>query len=303
MKQKEFISVNQVKRDGEVTILSGKPLRLKLSTIPGEWDVSFPLDESLCHAVFDGGNGRKFGVVIYRFSKSEARFVLRGDLQSEDELILCLKEAKKIIKRLGCQDIVTQEKLRPDWLNAAMAFKRDGFEQLDESWIFECPFAPFVERLNRIMQALVRSGSIPNEARVTNLSVGASLARVLLDDASLMDGFDFDNRLRAGAVKAISEEYSQLVWVGQTLAGIILVAPTCDDGTFEVPIRYIIPAYRQTWVNALLIHSCVQRGQIMGATTIRFNANSKTHQETIRLAKQAGCVRIASSHRYGKSVF
>ena len=303
MKQKEFISVNQVKCDGEVALLSIKSLRLKLSSIPSEWDVPFPQDESLCHAVFDGGLGRTFGVVIHRFSKSEARFVLRGNLQTDDDLTLCMQEAEKVIKRFGCKNIVTQEKLRPDWLNTAKVFKRHGFEELDESWIFECPFGPFVERLNRIMQALARSNSIPNEARVTNLTAGACLARSLLDEASLMDGFDFDNRLRMGAHKPISEEFSQLVWVGQTLAGIILVAPTCDDGTFEVPIRYVIPAYRKTWVNALLIHSCVKRGQIMGATTIRFNANSKTHQETIRLAKQAGCVRIASSHRYGKSFF
>lgn len=300
MKQKEFISANQVKPSGEAALHSVNSSRLKFATIPIDWDVSFPFSESLCHAVFGGGNERKFGVVVYRFSESEARFVLRGDLQTKGDLALCLGETDELATRLGCQEIVTQEKLRPDWLNAAKVFMRHGFEQLDESWIFECPFGPFVERLNRIMQALARSSSIPIEARVTNLTAGANLARALLDEASLMDGFDFDSRLRIGAHKAISEEYSQLVWVGQMLVGIILVAPTCDDGTFEVPIRYIIPAYRQTWVNALLIHSCVKRGQIMGATTIRFNANSKTHQETIRLAKQVGCLRIASSHRYGK---
>lgn len=296
----EAISVSKPPNCEAVT-LPGKLLcPAEPVAIPKHWEVSFPLDENLRAEQFHAGLSRKFGIVVYRFSESEARFVLRGDLESGDDLAACLKAGEALARQLECREIVTQEKVRPDWLDAAALFKLHGFEPLDESLIFECPFALFVERLNRIMQALERNSTVPKDARVTDLTEGCGLARALLQEARLMDGFDFDYRLKAGAAKPISAEYSQLVWIGQTLAGVILVAPAGEDGTYEIPVRYIIPAYRQTWVNALLIHSCVKRGAMMGATTVRFNANSKTHHETIRLAQQAGCTHIASSHRYGK---
>lgn len=291
MSQSNAISVSRPQR------------RVEPVAIPESWEVSFPRDEELRFEQFHHGLSRIFGIVVYRFTETEARFVLRGDLESGEDLVACLTAGEALARQLKCRELVTHEKLRPDWLDAAVLMKQGGFEPLDESWVFECPFALFAERLNRLMQVLDRNRAVPKEARVTDLTAGIDLARTLLEEARLMDGFDFDHRLKPRVAKPISADYSQLVWVGETLAGVILVAPAREDGTYEIPIRYIIPAYRQTWVNALLIHSCVKRGEILGAATVRFNANSKTHHETIRLAEQAGCVRVASSHRYGKSLF
>lgn len=276
--------------------------RSEQTTIPTDWEIAFPLLGEICTAVFHTPSERTFGIVVYRFSPSEARFVLRGDLRTIAELAACLLAGEQIARHLDCSKFVTQEKVRPDWLDAASIFSRAGFEQLDESWIFECPFKAFARRLNRIMGMLMRHKVIPQEARISDLTEQNQLARAVLEEANLMDGFDFDNRLSAKSSKRISAEYSCLVWVGETLVGIMLVAPTQEDDTYEIPIRYVAPAYRRTWVNAMLIHSCVKHGESMGASTIRFNANSKTHHETIRLAEQAGCVRIASSHRYEKHI-
>jgi hypothetical protein len=289
-------------RQSNVITVSRPQCRTEPIGIPETWDVSFPRNENLRSEIFHAGVTRCYGIVVYRFSETEARFVLRGDLLSGEDLVACLAAGEALARQLKCCELVTHEKLRPDWFDTAVLLKDGGFRPLDESWIFECPFALFAERLNRIMQVLVRNSAVPTDARVTDLTEGFALARTLLEEARLMDGFDFDHRLMSGVAKPISSVYSQLVWIGETLAGVILVAPACDDGTYEIPIRYIIPAYRQTWVNALLIHSCVKRGELLGAATVRFNANSKTHHETIRLAEQAGCVRIASSHRYGKSL-
>jgi hypothetical protein len=272
------------------------------TAMPESWEVSFPRDGNLRVEVFHAGMHRNYGIAVYRFSESEARFVLRGNLESSEDLVICLTAGQALAQQLDCHTLVTQEKIRPDWLEAAAVLNQCGFGALDESWIFECPFAPFVERLNRVMQVLERHSAVPKDARVTDLTEGCGLACSLLEDARLMDGFDFDHRLKPSTTKPISADYSQLVWVGEVLVGVILVAPASDDGCYEIPIRFIIPSYRQTWVNALLIHSCVKRGEMLGATTVRFNANSKTHPETIRLAQQAGCVRVASSHRYGKTL-
>lgn len=273
---------------------------IKSRSIIRSWEIPFPKGPALCYQVFQNGLGEIFGVAVYRFSNSEARFVIRGELFDADDLRTCLNVAEDLGRQLGCSEIVTQEKMRPDWLGAGDVFKKCQFQQLDESWIFECPFKPFAERLNRIMRVLRRDGSIPEGARVTDLAVGQGLARAILGEALLMDGFDFDNRLKPGSTKYISAEFSQLVWIGKKLVGIMLVAPTGKNGIYEIPIRYIAPAYRKTWVNALLIYSCVKRGESVNATTIRFNANAKMHHETIRLAEQSGCTCIALSHRYGK---
>ena len=278
-------------------------LRTGSSLLPEDWKIPFPLGNDIGIALFDADSTRRFGIVVYRFSESEARFVLRGNLDSGEDLITCLKAGEDIARQLESRQLVTQEKFLPDWLDAANVFKGCGFESIDESWSFECPFAPFAERSNRIMKILERHGAVPKDARVSGIAEGREQVRAILQKARLLDGFDFDQHLKIDGGGSISNDYSRLVWVGQTLAGIILVAPTGQDGIFEIPIRYIIPSYRKTWVNAVLIHSCIKRGEVMGAATIRFSANSKTHRETIRLAKKAGCVRVAASHRYGQQLF
>jgi hypothetical protein len=266
------------------------------------WDIPFPNDDRVLSEAFLSEADAAYGVSVYRFSNDEARFVLRGNLETAQDLEASLAIAEKLAHELGCRELVTQEKLRPDWLEAEHTFGALGFAQLDASLIFECPFGKLAERSARVMRALQRRNGIPKEAQVTSLKAGRKIARSILEEALLMDGFDFDNRLTAAAAKHISEDYSQLVWLGDTLLGIILVAPTSEENVYEIPIRFIVPSYRQSWVNALLIDSCVIRGEARSATAIRFNANADTHRETIRLAKHAGGTLIASSHRYGKRI-
>lgn len=266
------------------------------------WDIPFPDDGLVRSEAVFNETGAVFGVSVYRFSHDEARFVLRGNSETAQDLQSSLAVAERLARELGCRALVTQEKLRPDWLEAERIFRASGFAQLDASLIFECPFETLAERSTRIMRALRRRSAIPKEAQVTSLRAGRKIARSILGEALLMDGFDFDNRLTAAAAKHISEDYSQLVWLGDTLLGIILVAPTPEEHVYEIPIRFIVPPYRQSWVNALLIDSCVTRGEAMSATAIRFNANADTHGETIRLAEQAAGKLIAASHRYGKRI-
>ena len=266
------------------------------------WDIPFPASGRIVSQIRLKQGVAAYGVSVYCFSADVARFVIRGDLTDAEDLMACLAKADKLARQLGCCELVTQEKMRPDWLGTERVFRAGGFRQLDASFIFECPFNQLAIRSTRVMKILKQRGAIPREARVTDLREGRKLARFILEEALLMDGYDFDNRLEPGATKYISETYSQLVWLGSTLLGIILVAPTQDQDIYEIPIRFIMPSHRQTWVNALLIQSCVQRGEVMSAKAIRFNANADTHRETIRLAEQAGGTLIASSHRYGKSL-
>lgn len=243
-----------------------------------------------------------YGVSVYRFSSNEARLVVRGDLTNPEDLRVCLAQAETSAAALGCSRLVTQEKLRADWLDAPSVCQAEGFTQLDTSLVFECPFRPLAERSRRAVSALERRNAIPSTASVTSLNEGKDSARVMLNEASIMDDFDFDSRLAANSSKPVSAQYSQLVWLAQALVGVVLVAPTPIDNVYEIPIRFIAPSYRQTWVNTLLIHSCVRYGEAYAAEAIRFNANPETHQETISLAKSIHGRHVATAHRYNKNL-
>lgn len=266
------------------------------------WAISFPSDTNLRNRSFKGSEGNEFGVATYRFSKHEARFLLRGEFAESDELNRCLEQATAFARELGCSDLVTQEKIRADWVEAKALFRANGFRQIDESWIFECSFSALSKRINRIMQLLQRRRTIPDNVHITDLNSGRALVRAILDEALLMDGFDFDHRLTAGGAKRISAANSQLVWQNELLLGIILVAPTGVENVYEIPIRFVAADARRSWVNALLIYSCVRQGESSGAETIRFNANADAHKETILLAEQAGGSHVATSNRYQKAV-
>lgn len=270
----------------------------RCATVP--YDIPFTAGGLVVSDVFWRGCAAVYGVSVYKFSGDEARFVVRGELEHPQDLQACLVRAEKSALELGCSQLATQEKLRADWLDAESVFKANDFAQLDTSLIFECPFQRLAERSKRAVNTLERRNAVPAMASVTSLMEGRDRARAMLDEASVMDGFDFDNRLMWGSKKSVSMTYSQLVWLEKALVGVILVAPTSVDTVYEIPIRFIAPSYRQTWVNTLLIHSCVKYGEVFPVNAIRFNANPDTHHETISLARIAGGRQVATAHRYGK---
>ena len=274
-----------------------------LLAYPKQWDVAFPPDENTRFALFNTGLNQAYGVVVRRYTALEARFVFRGNFEIEDDLIVCLAAAEKIARQLGCCLLTTQEKVHPEWFNALNIFRSLGFKSTDESWTFNGPFLPFADRSRRVAAVLDYKNAIPKEARVSDLTEGQERVRVLLNETLMMDDFEFDNRLKSKALKPISAVYSQIAWHGQKIVGVLLVAPTVDKGVYEIPIRYVLPDYRHTWVNAQLIFACIEHGEALGAEFIQFEANSKFHHETLYLAKKAGCKRVAIFNRFEKQLF
>ena len=269
---------------------------------PKQWDVAFPSDERTRFAVFKNGPDEHIGVVVHRYTFHEARFVLRGDFKSEAELVTCLTAAEKTARQLGCQVLTTQEKVHSEWLDAFNTFRSQGFKSVDESWVFNGPFDSFADRIRRIAAILNHRNAIPEEARVSSLAEGYERVRALLNETLMMDDFEFDNRLRSNSLKPISAAYSQIAWCGSKIVGVLLVAPTSSSDVYDIPIRYVLPDYRQTWVNAMLIAACVKHGESVGAKYIQFEANLKSHQETLYLAKKTGCNRVAVFNRFEKSL-
>ena len=270
---------------------------------PTRWDVAFPPDERTRFTTLCTDATHAVGVVVRQYSNLEARFILRGDIKSEKELFICLAKAEKIACHFGCQFLTTQEKVHPEWFGALNMFQSRGFKAIDESWTFNGPFASFADRSRRVVAVLDHKKAIPQEARVSNLVEGQERVRVLLDETLMMDDFEFDNRLKSNALKPISSAYSQIAWHGQKIVGVLLVSPTAESGVFEIPIRYVLPEYRHTWVNAQLIFACVKHGEALGAKFIQFEANAKSHHETLYLAKKSGCERIAIFNRFEKQLY
>ena len=264
------------------------------------WDVAFPLDERTSFSRYMTEPNRYIGAVVRRYTSFEARFVLRGDLDSKEDLAFCLSAAERKARQLGCRVLSTQERVNPEWLDALNTFQDQGFKIIDESWLFTGPFNSFASRIRRIESLLDEKKAIPREARVSSLTEGIQSARALLNDSLMMDDFEFDNSIKLGALKPISTAYSQIAWYGNKMVGVLLVATTPDARLYDIPIRYVLPEFRQKWVNALLISECVKHGEKIGAEFIQFEANSKSHVETFALAKKTGCKRVAIFNRFQK---
>ena len=71
-------------------------------------------------------------MVVRRYTSFEARFVVRGDLDSKEDLAFCLSAAEKKAQQLGCCVLSTQERIIPEWLDALNTFQQHGFEITDE---------------------------------------------------------------------------------------------------------------------------------------------------------------------------
>lgn len=275
----------------------------KSLALPKQWEIAFPLDEKTQFFVYATRSNQRMGVVVRRYSAQAARFVLRGNPASKEDLILCLTAAEEIARQLGCRVLTTQEKVSPEWLDSTNTFEYQGFKSIDESWIFNGPFATFNDRIRRIESILYHKNAIPSEARISSLIEGQERVRNLLNETLMMDDFEFDNCLKSTASRPISTAFSQIAWHGKKIVGVLLVAPTSNHGVYDIPIRYVLPDYRQTWVNALLIAACAKHGQSAGAQFIQFEANAKFHHETVYLAKKTGCERVAIFNRFEKLLF
>ena len=268
--------------------------------LPQAWDVAFPSDQRTSFSRYMTEPDRHIGTVVRRYTSCEARFVLRGDLDSKEDLAFCLSAAEKKARQFGCCVLSTQERVNPEWLDALNTFQEHGFEIVDESWLFSGPFNSFASRIRRIESLLHQKNAIPAEARVSSLKEGIQFARSLLNDSLMMDDFEFDNNIKPGALKPISTAYSQIAWCGKKIVGVLLVATTPNERLYDIPIRYVLPEFRQKWVNTLLISECVKHGEKIGAEFIQFEANSKSHTETFALAEKTGCKRVAIFNRFQK---
>lgn len=264
------------------------------------WDIAFPVDHQSIVVLFISDTNLYFGIVVRRFNVHEARFVIRGDLTSDEDLYSCLQEAEKTALSLGCSVLITQEKIEINWLNSFDLFLKCSFKSIHQTAYFEGSFNLFAERILKVESALRRRRSLPKGARITCLVEGQQQARALLHSTLMMDDFEFDNRIKKEASSPISIFFSQLAWNDNDIVGVLLVAKTTTDDLFDIPIRYVIPSLRHTWVNTFLIAACVRLGIQANAKLIRFEANLVAHQETLSLAKKTGCKMTKNFSRFEK---
>lgn len=268
-----------------------------------DWDIAFPADHQTIVVLFTSNTNSYFGVVVRRLNEQEARFIIRGELVSEKDLAVCLQEAEKTAQLMGCRILTTQEKIDTQWLNSFEIFLNYSFKSINKTVYLEGPFKSFADRILKVESVMLQRKVLPKGARITSLGEGQQQARALLHNTFMMDDFEFDNRLKHDALSPLSENYSQLAWNDNEIIGVLLVAKTKTDELFDIPIRYVIPTYRQTWVNTFLVAACVKHGFHVNAKCIRFEANLILHQETLSLAKKTGCQITRTFSRFEKHLF
>lgn len=264
------------------------------------WDIAFPADHQSVVVLFVSDTNLSFGVVVRRFSEHEARFVIRGDPTSDLDLYYCLREAENTALSLGCRTLLTQEKIEINWLNSLELFLKCSFNSINETASFEGPFNLFAERILKAESVLLQKRLLPKGARITCLAEGQQQARALLHNTLMMDDFEFDNRIKSNASSPLSPSFSQLAWNHNDIVGILLVARTTTAELFHIPIRYVIPSFRHTWVNTFLLAASVRLGIQENAKSLRFEANLVAHQETLSLAKKMGCKMTKKFSRFEK---
>ncbi|HJP35794.1 MAG TPA: hypothetical protein QF901_07365, partial [Gammaproteobacteria bacterium] len=181
----------------------------------------------------------------------------------------------------------------------ALTLRAMGFsprESIDE---FQCSYTSVWNRCRRIHERLGADKGPPSEIRITSLERAVLPAvRARLHEERIMDTLDFDDRLRPGHGQPTDREKSTVLLAGDTLIAVMLVAPLADGRGYAVPARWVAPEYRRGWANVVLIYHSTAQGQELGLDYIRFVANSKAHDETVRLSQRLGGHRVTSRHRY-----
>ena len=181
----------------------------------------------------------------------------------------------------------------------ALTLRAMGFsprESIDE---FQCSYTSVWNRCRRIHERLGADKGPPSEIRITSLERAVLPAvRARLHEERIMDTLDFDDRLRPGHGQPTDREKSTVLLAGDTLIAVMLVAPFADGRGYAVPARWVAPEYRRGWANVVLIYHSTAQGQELGLDYIRFVANSKAHDETVRLSQRLGGHRVTSRHRY-----
>lgn len=267
-----------------------------------EWDISFPLDEKTTISYVFSEKCECMAAIVRLYSDSEARFILRGKIESDKDLINVLFAAEVVSIKMGCTTLYSQEKISSSWLNSVRIFLHCGFKVSDETNVFKGRFDLFEERINRIQNIYSQRKIIPPSAKVSNLSEGIDEARSLLNQTLMMDDFEFDHMLSNNSTSQISKIYSQIVWNNEKIVGVLLVSKMHEAGVFYIPIRYVVPDAKNKWVNSLLMFESVKYGIESGAKFVMFEANTITQKETFHLAIKTGCQNVGSFNRFIKKL-
>lgn len=266
------------------------------------FNVSFPRNENTAFKLITGNANSEICVSVYKHSNKEARFLVKGKLTTSEDIKLSLQTAETLALSYGCSLLVTQEKIDPYHLDGLNTFVRSGFIKTDESIVYAGSFTTFFERIRCIYLKLKSKGVIPSHAIFTNLSKVKKEVRSILNDNHMMDDYEFDFRLKDKATYNICENLSMVAMVDKKIIGILLVSASFDDNTFYIPIRFIDSDFRHSWVNPILMYSCILQLFALNAKTIQFEANLLTHLETINFAEKMGCLSLASYNRFSKSI-
>lgn len=264
--------------------------------------ISFPRNENTAFKIISGSDNNEICVSVHKHSNEEARFLFKGELTTSDDIEYSLHTAESLAFSSGCRLLVTQEKIDTFHLDASNTFVRSGFKKTDESVVYAGSFATFFERIQCIYFKLKRKGVIPSHALIANLSEVKLKVRSILNDNHMMDHYDFDFRLKEKTALSICEHLSKVAILDDKIIGILLVSSAFDHNNFNIPIRFIESDYRQSWVNAVLMHASIQQGIALSAKTLQFEANVLTHLETIYFAKKMGCSSVASFNRFSKFI-
>ncbi|GHC12198.1 hypothetical protein [Cerasicoccus arenae] len=183
------------------------------------------------------------------------------------------------------------------------ALESIGFQVCDSGYFYDIPMEKVCERLERVGKALDRLRPLEPGQQVTSWQPErrAEVRRIALAE-SLADTAYLDSIMTPGPPMELHPHGTTLAFENGKLVGFFLAVYHGTHG--EIPVRWVAPSHRNSWVNArLMIHS-LQEGyqRHQEVRHIRFKGDEAAHLETRYMCQQFGGAEIAQCVRMARSM-
>lgn len=252
------------------------------------WSGIYPGDAPLDGFVaVTAGRGLPVGVLTWFESEdasAEGSFVLAVNRSARNGDAV----ASALVERLPTQMLRQRNWIAEDSVESR-ALADIGARVSSAGCIYEIPFDSVDERVRRLGAMLDAKKPLQSGQEIRSWSPELRMeVRGIVQAEKLADVACLDAMMTPGSTVAISTPATSLALDEGRLVGIFLSHIQGDR--CEVPVRWVAPSHRQSWVNARLMLRSLTEGRPHHpeVTRLRFKGDEATHRETHQLCRRFG---------------
>ncbi len=176
------------------------------------------------------------------------------------------------------------------------------FQARDEIHKYEASLCVLASRVNRINRRLDRHRSLDKCGELVALDeTTKDRVRLSLERANLMSSSEFD-RLYESFVAHDFKRCSSIALARGKVIGILLVVPMPVSARVSIPVIWVHPNHRQSWVQTRLLQRSIQSSAHLSPTTIEFSGDTAKAPDTIKLANKAQATLLSRYCRFERVI-